>query len=523
MRYRFDDYLLDTGLFLLLRAGDRVEIQPQVLKLLVYLIENRDRVNTRAELLEKFFGQRVVTDNALTVRIRDLRRAVGDTTRPFKVVETVPGIGYRFIASVETLSYLTSETGRANGHVELGGEGESFEPLLRSKPSIAILPFEVIGDADPTIAKGLVHDLITRIARTRTMLVIARGTAFQFSSGNLDVNALGRKLGVTYIVQGAIQVSGDKMRLSVAIASVETREEFWSEQYDCKIDNVLVLQDEIATMVVSALEMEVQRLEMQRSFLLPSSRLDAWSAYHRGLGHMYRFRTKGCDDAEKYFRRAIDLEPDVPRPYAGLSFVSYQRAYLNVDDERVKELHRAFEYAAQSILLDPKDPMGHWAMSRAHFLNGDLEAAMRSIQIATSLNPSYATAQYFQGWIAMQRGDRETCMERIDLARQLSPYDPLIYGMLGVSAMNLALSGDYEEAKNRMREALAHPEIHYQAKAMAAISYALVGEPDSARAMFGQVKRVNPDYSADDFFSVYAFQAQEDIQRITRAFEDLQR
>ena len=118
---------------------------------------------------------------------------------------------------------------------------------------------------------------------------------------------------------------------------------------------------------------------------------------------------------------------------------------------------------------------------------------MRSIQIATSLNPSYATAQYFQGWIAMQRGDRETCMERIDLARQLSPYDPLIYGMLGVSAMNLALSGDYEEAKNRMREALAHPEIHYQAN------------------------------SADDFFSVYAFQAQEDIQRITRAFEDLQR
>jgi TolB-like protein/Tfp pilus assembly protein PilF len=524
MQYRFADSVLDTAKFALLRGGEKTDTQPQVLKLLVYLIENRDRVVTRGELLDKLFGRRIVTDNALTVRIRDVRRAVGDTARSPQVIETIPGVGYRFVAHVDTSSHISLGMEKAAESIP-GSEGADQPPatgvIRDSKPSIAILPFEFFGDgsAENTIARGLVHDIITRVARTRAMLVIARGTAFQFPSGENDVRTVGAKLGVRYVVQGAVQISGGKLRVYVGIADAETRAELWSGQYDRKIDDVLVLQDDIAKMIVAALETEVQRAEMQRSVLRPSSRLDAWSAYHRGLNHMYRFRTKECDEAEKFFRRAIDLEPDVPRPYAGLSFVNYERAYLNIQKERKSALRRAFDYATQAVSVDPKDPMGHWALSRAQFLDGNLLAARASIEMATLLNPSYATAQYFLGWIAMQLGEHETCLERIDLARLLSPYDPLIYGMLGVSAMNLALMGRSEEAMRRAKEAMVHPDLHYQAHAMGVAICSLAGDLEMARNSLETVRRVKPDYSLDDFFSVYAFQKEDDIRRITKAFE----
>ena len=528
MQYRFNDYVLDTARFALLKNGRQIEAQPQTLRLLAHLIENRDRVITRAELFDKLFGCRVVTDNALTVQIRDVRRAIGDTARSAGLVETVPGVGYRFVARVEALPHILLGLDRRSGpatEADQPGQALRPEPFLRAKPSIAVLPFEALGDgvADSTIAKGLVHDLITRIARTRALLVIARGTAFQFPSGKQDVRTVGAKLGVRYVLQGAVQLSGRKLRVSVAAANTETNEEFWSDQYDRKIDDVLELQQEIARVVVAALEIEVQRVEMERSVLIPSSNLDAWSAYHRGLNHMYRFRTKECDVAEKYFRRAVDLEPDVPRPYAGLSFVNFERAYLNLGKERSGALRRAFEYATQAVSIDPLDPMGHWALSRAQFLERDLQAAKESVETATSLNPSYATAQYFLGWIAMQLGERESCLERVDFARRLSPYDPLIYGMLGVSAMNLALMGNSDEARSRAREALLHPDMHYQAYAMTVAIFAVAGDHDTAEKLLERVRGVKPDYSLDDFFSVYAFQKTEDVRRIARAFNSVER
>jgi TolB-like protein/tetratricopeptide (TPR) repeat protein len=522
MQYRFKSFVLDTAQFALYKDGQQINVEPQVFTLLKYLIENRDRVVSRTELLDKIFGRRIVTDNTLTVRIRALRRAVGDTAKAQAVIATIQGGGYQFISRVETTSHVSSRFERSN---EAGPSDSSPSPLSVAQPSIAVLPFEVLGtdETDSIIARGLVHDVMTRIARSRTMFVIARGTAFQFPSGEQDVREVGARLGVRYLVQGAAQISRDKIRVSIGLANAETRQEVGSWQYDKKLGDVLVIQDEIANLVVAAIETEVQKQEVLRSTLLPSSNLDAWSAYHRGLGHMYHFRMKECDSAEMFFRRAIDLEPKVPRPYAGLSFVHYERAYLNLDKSRVNSLRRAFDYAQQALAIDPMDPMGHWALSRAHFLDHDLEAARESITFATDLNPSYATAQYFLGWVAMQLGDHETCLERIDLAVRLSPFDPLIYGMLGVSAMSLALMGRCEDAIERVDKVRDHPDMHYQAYAMGAIIFTMAGDHDSARSALQYVWSINPDYDIKEFFSVYAFQKDEDIRNISQAFEEARR
>jgi len=525
MNYRFGTLLLDTARFSLFDGEDRVEVEPQVLRLLIYLIENRERVVGRDELIDMLFGQRVVTDNALSVRIRAARRALGDAGNDQTVIETVQGRGYRFVAKVEATSSRTPALARAAADGSPEAPRPSLTSQLSAQPSIAILPFESLagGQERQTLARGLAHDIITRVAYCRTMFVIARGSSFQFPSGQHDVVHVGQTLGARYVCQGAVQVSGSRVRISVGLADTRTREELWAEQYDKDLAGILDLQQEIADTIAASLELEVQRNEMRSAALLPETNLDSWSAFHRGLEHMYRFRISECDAAEKCFRTSIDLEPRLARPYAGLSFVNYERAYLNLDDNRRNWLSRAHQQARQAVDTDPLDPMGHWALSRALCLSGDLEAARRAVIEATELSPSYASAQYYLGWISMQLGERELCEERIDLASRLSPKDPLIYGMLGVSAMNLALMGRGEEAVERARAALVHPSVHYQARAMAVAIYSVAGRADLAADQFKAVRAVDPKYSADDFFSAYAFQQAEDIDQIKRGFKEAER
>lgn len=521
MQYRFNQCVLDTALFALYRDGEKVDVEPQVLRILEHLITHRDRAVGREELFEAVFGNRIVTDNALTVRIRAARAAVGDSATEQRVIATVTGVGYHFVADVEVVSHAAARA--AEGASAIPAPESLLAGDAAAGPAVAVLPFEVIGDGDAVIARGLVHDVTTRIARSRTMYVIARGTAFQYESGAHDVRELGERLNVRYVAQGAVQIVGRRIRISIGLASVATAREIGSWQYDRELGDVLSIQDEIAELIVSEIEEEVQREEVRRSRLIPSTNLDAWSAYHRGLGHMYRFRTRDADQAEAYFRKAIDLEGRLPRPHAGLAFVNYERAYLNLDGSRGRSLRKALDYAGEAIALDPKDPMGHWALSRALFLTGAIEDAFSAVSRATALNPSYATAQYFSGWLAMQLGDHQEGLDRMELSMRLSPQDPLIYGMQGVSALSLALLGRGKEACERASQARKHPDVHYQAHALGVVLFSLAGDPERAEQALRDARAVKPDYDLNEFFSVYAFQREEDIRLLTDAFRDIER
>jgi tetratricopeptide (TPR) repeat protein len=333
--------------------------------------------------------------------------------------------------------------------------------------------------------------------------------------------AIGSKLGVRYVVQGAVQVASGRLKVSVALANSLTCEEISSEQFTRKLDDFMLVQEEIADMIVSSLESSVQREEMQRSLLMPSTNLDAWSAYHRGLHHMYRFRVKDCDQAERLFRRSIDLEPNVPRAYAGLSFVNFERAFMHFQQNRAAAIQKAFDYAEQSLSIDPLDPMGHWVLARAQLLRAELDASKSSLETAIQLNPSYAIAQYSLGWVALHLGDNKLCGERIEFAKRLSPYDPLRFAMLGVSALNLAMTGRTEEAVALSNQSLRQPNAHYQANVFAAVTHALDGQVDRASDLFAKVRRAVPDYDLADFLSVFPFRREKDIRRIRRAFDDM--
>ena len=526
MLYRFGNHVIDTARFELIRNGSPVDVEPKVLKLLIFLIENRDRVVSRGELHPKLWGRRLVTDNALNVCIRAARRAIDDTGHSQTAIKTIRGAGYRFIANVDCASHRYNHVATVDGGIpghDAVDPASYSKRILSDQPGIVIIPFQAIcnDDLEAAVARGLAHDITTRVARSRLTFVISRGTAFGLASGEHDVAAIGEKLGVRYVVQGAVQVSGERLKVSAALSSALTRRELWSEQYERRLDGFMTIQEEVARTIVASLETEVQREEMQLSRLMPSSNLDAWSAYHRGLHHMYRFKLDECDRAEQFFRRSIDLEPNVPRPYAGLSFIHFERVLLGFDRDSSAGVRKAVDYALESLSIDPLDPMGHWALARAQLLMADLEASKRSLETATDLNPSYAIAQYSLGWVALELGDNEACLNRIDLARRLSPYDPLKFAMLGVYALNLAMMGRTTEAVKLAEESVVQPNAHHVALAFAAITNALDGQINRAREFFRRIRATTPGYDVDDFLAVHAFQKEKDLRRIKNAFREM--
>lgn len=525
MRYRFGDLVLDTHAVELLREGERLTVEPQVFKLLTYLVEARDRVVDRDELGALLWPGRPVTDGALNTQIKTLRRLLGDNGRSQSAVRTVQRRGYRFVADVDVLPLplpVDASSDRSDGGGLEAPHADGLKLPLPAKPSIAVLPFALIGSAQgETLALGLTNDLTGQLARVSWLFVIDRGTSSKLAGTVWDVREVGRNLGVRYVVRGSVQVRSHRVVIHVSLVEAASREEIWAERFDRKLDDLIETQHDCAALIVGAVQSEVERVEQQRSLLVAPSNLDAWTAYHRGCWHMYRFRADNTLQAEHYFRRAIELEPTAPRAYAGLSFVHFQRAFLNHSRDRIEQIQRAYDFAQQSLTLDFADPLGHWALGRALLLRKDFDGATTELEAATRLNPSFALGQYSLSFALMHTGSNERSLDAVGLARRLSPFDPMTFAMFACRAQNLAILGRVAEAAKLSKLAVQQPNAHHHLLGIAVLCHALNGQRQEALHYLGRLRAVQPGYDERDYLRAFPFQRQEDIDRVRAAFRGI--
>jgi TolB-like protein/Flp pilus assembly protein TadD len=532
MIYRFGDFELDTARFDLRRGGRAGPVEPQVFELLVHLIEHRDRVVTRKDLYESIWSGRVVSEATLNSRIKAARAAIGDDGRSQSLIRTFHRRGYRFVAPVtEVDTHCVAAVGRKEqgGDVaRIVAERETLDNLdltLPSQPSVAVLPFRPMGDhaSQHVLAEGLTHDVITQVARARWLFVVARGSAFKFRDGPFDPREVGRALGVRYVVQGDVQFSSGRVVVRAAIAEATTGAERWADRFDRALDDLIAIQAELAEAVVGSIEVEIEHAERERSLLKSPASLDAWGAYHRGCWHMYRFTPADYDRAEHYFRHSLELDRSAPRAYAGLSFIHWQRAFLELTPDRDTETRRAIERALESLALDPRDPSGHWALGRAYLLDGDLDEAIGELEAAVTLNPSSSVGQYSLSYALMQVGDAARSNEIVTKARRLSPYDVMTFAMYAVRAQNLAFLGQHAEAATFATRAAHQPNAHYHVVAIAAFCNLLAERLEAAREHYGRLRGARPDYSVESFLRAFRHQPQANAELVRRVFAELER
>ena len=544
--WRFDDFELDAVAGELRCGGEPRPVEPKVFELLTFLVSNAGRLLSKDELVESVWRGRVVSDSAVASGIKLARQALGDDGRRQRFIRTVHGRGVRFEADVRTPTD-NPPAGNPGDASRSGARAPAAAPApaapdataaptmpavqhaapparpatgpMDTRPAIAVLPFQLLGDAGAyaPIAEALPHELISELARLRWLFVIARGSAFRFRGADVALPDLARALNVTYCLTGTVEVMGSHIAFTAELADVRDGEVMWAERFAADISEIHDVRRRIVQEVVAALDVRVSAHEARRAQLRAPDSLDAWSAYHLGLQHMYRFTRDDNLAAQSLFSRAVRLEPGFCRAHAGLSFTHFQNAFLHYVPDVAEARRLAERHAERSVELDALDPFANLSLGRYRWLAGDLDTSRVWLARATELCPNYAKSLYAQALVETLAGNGSDGERLVDSAIALSPLDPLLYGMRGVRALSYLVRGETDSAMAWSERAARTPGAHALIDVIAALTHSLGSEHERADGWLRKATHAHPGLTQADFFAAFPFADAHDRARFGAA------
>jgi TolB-like protein/Tfp pilus assembly protein PilF len=511
MIYRFGPFELDTAKVELRSGGETCSVEPQVFALLALLVDNRERLVSKDEIIEKVWDGRIVSEAAVASRIKSARKVLGDDGKSQQFIKTIHRQGFRFVAD--------AKVSRA-GVADQGGRKPAVQSADHtSRPSIAVLPFRLIGAAGfyAAIADALPHELITELSRLRWLFVTARGSSFRLRGSDADIGEIGRLLDVRYCLSGTVEIAGASLAVTVQLIDTRDSGVVWAEHFAGSIDDVHQIRGDIRSQILAALEIQIPLHEAAVARLTVTENLDAWSSYHLGLQHMYRFNRKDNAAATALFQQAISRDPNFARAHAGLSFVHFQTAFMRHSDDLAGEIALARRFALRGLELDPIDPFVNFTMGRTFWLEGDLESSLAWLERATSISPNYAQGIYARAWTESLAGRGLDGRRHVDLAMRLSPLDPLYYAMLATRAFTHMVMGEDAEAAAWAERAARAPGAHVLIALIAVAAHALGGDEIRAASWAANVRSRNPTLTQSDFFRAFPMMSEATKARVSNA------
>jgi len=306
------------------------------------------------------------------------------------------------------------------------GAAAAPAPLpLPDKPSVAVLPFTNMS-ADPEqefFADGIAEDVITALSHYPSLFVIARNSSFTYKGRTVDMKEIGRELGVRYVLEGGLRKSGNRIRVTAQLVEAETGNHIWAERYDRDVADIFTVQDEITEAVTIAVAPAIADAELRRAIRKPPGTLDAWAAYQRGLWHMSVFSPDDTALAEKFFTRAIKLDPTFAGGYRGLALAQHRAAAVFQKQGLSEALSSIGALARRAIALDGSDAASRSFLSWAFHLEGDQERAIVEAERALALSPNLASAHRNLGTALLLSGRPREGLALLEASNRLDPRD----------------------------------------------------------------------------------------------------
>jgi TolB-like protein len=516
VQYIFAGHTLDVGRRELHRGPERVALEPQVFDLLVYLLENRDRVVTKDDLLATIWGGRIVSESTLTSRINAARKAVGDTGGSQTLIRTIPRKGIRFVGDVSVRS-----DGSEEAHRPPLSEGEHARQALPlpDRPAIAVLPFvNMSGDPQQEyFSDGISEDIITALSKLRWFFVIARNSSFVYKGRAVHLKQVAEELGVGYVVEGSVRRLGDRVRITVQLNDVFTGSHIWAERYERDLSDVFKTQDEIVEAIVATIEPQLYAAENFRAKRKLPDSMDAWDLVMRALSYYWRVTRQDSVVAQALLEKATAIDPNYGQALGVLAASHTFCAHMGWEDMG-KAVPIAERAASAAILADSEDPWAHQALGCAHLFARRFDDSLAEFEVALKLNANFSLAQGYHGLALSYCGRWEEADAAAKRALRLSPRDPFSAIYSGIAAYAQFVGGNYDQAIRLSREALRQRSDFVGAHRVLTAAAGMAGQGDLAAAALKGLKRAQPNISLDWIAGQMPFMRDQDLMHYLDGF-----
>lgn len=386
--YCFGDVTIDCARFCAIRNGRIEKITPRAFEVLLYLIENRDRVIEKQELFDQIWKVSFVSDNALTRMIKEIRQVLGDDADAPRYIETVHRRGYRFIA-------------------ELQNESLNHAAPRNGIPSIAVLPFtNLSGDPDSEyLSDGIAESIINLLSSLPSLKVAPRSSAFRFRGRQDAAVEAGEALGVRAVLTGRVLHHGSRLIVKTELIDVAEERQLWGDQYQHAFSDIFTLQSEIARDISAQLQLKLTGEEQQRLTTRHNKNIEAYRLYMKGR-YFFAKRPDGLEKAIKYFQEALELEPTCALPWAGLAdCYSTLGSWEDGSFPPREVMPKAIAAATKALEMDSSlaEPHASLAYIKTHY-EYDWSGAERECLEAIRLNPAFAGAHHWYSHLLVAQG-----------------------------------------------------------------------------------------------------------------------
>ena len=450
--YKFGRFELSPATRQLLVDDQPAPLGARAFDVLLALIERRERLVTKEELLDLAWPGLVVEENNLQVQVSALRKILGNDA-----IATVAGSGYRF-----ALPIGTGVAPHAAPPIEKPPVADPAD-----KPSIAVLPFVNTSDdvANEYFADGLAEELLNVLSKIRGLRVASRTSAFSFKGAKVDIPTMAQKLNVATILEGSVRKAGNRVRITAQLVHVATDSHLWSETYDRQLQDIFAVQDDIAQSVVNELRAALMgkqpdaaasaavKAEIQAAARGRGENAEAYRLFLQANFHSDRYTAEDFAIAIEAYRAALRLDPSYALAWAGLSIayaVGTGQGWLGTDLEEGFRLAR--EAAGKAMQLAPDLAESHEALGVIRFTNEwDWKGAEASFARALELAPHNIRIMRHTVFMLLARGRYD---EAIALLRQAVELDPLSGRAYCFLARSCRMAGRLDEAQTAIRKSL---------------------------------------------------------------------
>ena len=378
--------------------------------------------------------------------------------------------------------------------------------MISDKASIAILPFKNTGN-DPKwdrFADGITEDIVTDLSHSKDLFIVARNSTEVYRDKPADVRTIGRDLGVRYVLEGSIQPNGDRIRVTAQLIDARTGGHVWSNRYDRAETDLFDVQQDVTGKIAATLtgyEGAVATAERSLARRKPPSDLTAYDFYLLGMeakhgGAVGGVTKSGLEDAERLFRKALEIDPKLARAYVGLVWVQVYSIDLGLALSVEEALSKMLEAGEKAVQLDPNDGETHLALGTAYSYHGRREQSLTELGKAETLAPSNADVLLIIAWTISGLGETDRAISLADQVLKLNPRYPDWYNQ-GLSYVYFFGEQYDKSVKYRLlvKEPLA-PDY-----AFLAMAYAYLGRTSEAETAAANVKRLDPTWVAERYLS----------------------